>query len=305
MDLRQLETFLEVCKYKSFSKAADKLFITQPTVTSHIQNLEKELGTVLINRTGKNMSLTQTGNILFKYALDIINTCEMAKFDLSSYRGKINGHLDISSSSVPRQYLLPKILKEFISIYPDVTFSLKDKDSKQVIKSILSWETDFGIVGAMYPSNNLEYIELMEDRLLLVTANNENFPYNNFETLELDILFKENLIFREKGSGTRELLEKTLKSNNISSSSLKILAYIEDTETIKNLISLGAGVSFLSERTVQDKYSLERFKVFNVKNLDLSRKFYFVYHKNRQLSPLSETFKDFVLEYTKVKNQAK
>ena len=133
-----METFVGVCKFKSFSKAADKLYITQPTVTSHIQNLEKELGTVLINRCGKNMSLTQAGSMLFKYAVDIIYTCEMAKFDLNSYRGKINGHLDISSSSVPRQYILPRILNEFISIYPDVTFSLKDKDSKQVVKNILN-----------------------------------------------------------------------------------------------------------------------------------------------------------------------
>ena len=304
MDLRQLETFVEVCRFKNFSKAADKLYITQPTVTSHIQNLENELGTILINRSGKNMTLTHAGKILFKYAVDIINTCEMAKFDLNSYRGKINGHLDISSSSVPRQYVLPKILKEFTSIYPDVTFSLKDKDSKQVVKNILNCETDFGIVGAMYPSKNLEYIELMEDKLLLVTANNENFPYKNYETLDSDILFKEKLIFREKGSGTRELLEETLKKNKISCNSLKILAYIEDTEAIKNLIAIGAGISFLSERSINNQYSMEKFKVFNIKNFNLIRKFYFVYHKNRQLSPLSETFKKFVLEHITIKNQA-
>lgn len=304
MDLRQLETFVEVCKYKSFSKAAEKLYITQPTVTSHIQNLENELGTILINRSGKNMTLTQAGSMLFKYAVDIINTCEMAKFDLNSYRGKINGHLDISSSSVPRQYVLPKLLKEFTSLYPDVTFSLKDKDSKQVVRSILNWETDFGIVGAMYPSKNLEYIELMEDKLLLVTANNKNYPYKNYETLDSDILFKEKLIIREKGSGTRELLEETLKKNKISSNSLKILACIEDTETIKNLIAIGAGISFLSERSINDQYSMEKFKVFNIKNFNLIRKFYFVYHKNRQLSPLSETFKKFILEHITIKNQA-
>lgn len=304
MDLRQLETFVEVCKYKSFSKAAEKLYITQPTVTSHIQNLENELGTILINRSGKNMTLTQAGSMLFKYAVDIINTCEMAKFDLNSYRGKINGHLDISSSSVPRQYVLPKLLKEFTSLYPDVTFSLKDKDSKQVVRSILNWETDFGIVGAMYPSKNLEHIELMEDKLLLVTANNKNYPYKNYETLDSDILFKEKLIIREKGSGTRELLEETLKKNKISSNSLKILACIEDTETIKNLIAIGAGISFLSERSINDQYSMEKFKVFNIKNFNLIRKFYFVYHKNRQLSPLSETFKKFILEHITIKNQA-
>lgn len=299
MDLRQLETFVEVCKLKSFSKAAEKLFITQPTVTSHIQNLERELGTILINRDSKNMTLTKAGSMFFKYAVDIINTCEMAKYDLNSYKGKITGHLDICSSSVPRQYVLPNLLEKFASIYPDVTFSIVNKDSKQVIQSILNWETDFGIVGARYPSDKLKYIELMKDKLLLVTANNELFPFENYENIGTDILYKEKLIIREKGSGTRELLERELKKNNISINSLKILACIEDTETIKNLVSLGAGVSFLSERAVNNKHSLEIFKMFNVENFNLKRKFYFVYHKNRQLSPLSETFKNFVVDYIK------
>jgi DNA-binding transcriptional LysR family regulator len=297
LDLRQLETFVEVSKLKSFSKAAEKLFITQPTVTSHIQNLEKELGTVLINRSGKNMTLTEAGSILYKYAINIINTCEMAKFDLDSYRGKVQGHLDICSSSVPRKYVLPSILKEFITIYPDVTFSLKDKDSKEVVKSILKGETDFGIVGAKYQSNHLEYIELIEDKLLLVTPNNNEFPAENYSILDTSVLTKYKLILREKGSGTRELLENELDKNKISRSQLKTIAYVEDAETIKTLVSLGVGVSFLSERAIQEELACNKFKVYNVKNLNLNRKFYFVYHKSRQLSPLCETFKDFILEY--------
>ncbi|MEY8302744.1 selenium metabolism-associated LysR family transcriptional regulator [Anaerosalibacter bizertensis] len=297
LDLRQLETFVEVTNLKSFSKAAKKLYITQPTVTSHIQNLEKELGTILINRSGKNMSLTEAGDILYKYAINIINTCEMAKFQLASYKGKIQGHLEICSSSVPRKYVLPNILKEFVLKYPDVTFSLTDRDSKEVIRNILDGENDFGIVGAKYPSKNLDYIELIEDELLLVTANIPKFFQDNYSYLDKEILLKEKIIFREKGSGTRNLLERELEKNNISSNLLNIIGYIEDTETIKKLISLGIGVSFLSEKTILEELNLNKFKVFNIKGFDLNRKFYFVYHKNRQLSPLSETFKNFMLEH--------
>lgn len=299
MDLRQLETFVNVARLNSFSKAAKKLFITQPTVTNHIQSLEKELGTILINRTGKNISLTKAGSILYEYALNIINACEMAKFDLATYKGKIQGHLELCSSSVPRKYVLPKILKNFIDKYPEVTFSLTDKDSKEVAESIIAGEYDFGIVGAKHSSKHLNYIELMEDTLVLITPNKPRFNYENYSFLDINVLFEEKLIFREPGSGTRKLVEKKLHSNNIDLNQLNIVSTIEDTETIKNLVTLDVGLSFMSERSVIDDIKLNKYKVFYINNFDLSRKFYFVYHNKRQLSPLSETFKTFMLDYIK------
>ena len=117
MDLRQLETFVEVASLKSFSKAARKLFLTQPTITNHIQNLEKELGTVVINRHGKTISLTEAGNVLCEYALNIINLRNTAYYKLSDYKGRIQGTLEISSSSIPKQYILPSILQSFIKVF--------------------------------------------------------------------------------------------------------------------------------------------------------------------------------------------
>ena len=136
MDLKQLETFVEVAKLKSFSKAADRLFITQPTVTNHIQNLEKELGSVLINRMGKTISLTKSGTLLYKNAMEILNAVEMTKFELDSFKGSIQGKLDIISSSVPRKYLLPGLIHNFLQKYPDVTFSISNNDSKDVVSKI-------------------------------------------------------------------------------------------------------------------------------------------------------------------------
>lgn len=297
MDFRQLETFVEVAKLKSFSKAAEKLFITQPTVTNHIQNLEKEIGTLLINRFGKKITLTDAGNLLYKYAINILNSCEMAKFDLATYQGRIQGHLHVYSSSVPRKYLLPIMIKNFLSTYPDVSFTLADKDSKSVVKGILDGETDFGILGAKYPSNSLEYIDLMEDRLVLVTPNSSKYPEPNFSTLKKDILYQDNILFREEGSGTRSLIEGIFEQAGVPINKLNITAYIEDTETIKELISLGVGISFLSEKAVQTDLELGKYKVFYIDDLDFTRKFYFAYHKNRQLSPLSETFKRYILDY--------
>lgn len=299
LDFRQLETFVQVAKLKSFSKAAEILFITQPTVTNHIQNLEKELGLLLIHRYGKSMSLTDAGHLLYKYAIDILNSCEMAKFDLASQKSKIKGHLHIYSSSVPRKYLLPIVIRNFLDIYSDVSFTISDKDSKMVVQSILDGETDFGILGAKYPANNLEYIDLMEDNLLLITPNSSKYPGENFSTISSTILFENNLLFREEGSGTRSLIETTFKNANLSMDKLKISAYIEDTETVKELVTLGAGISFLSEKAIASDLKLGKYKAFYIDNLDFSRQFYFAYHKNRQLSPLSDTFKKYLIDYIK------
>ena len=302
MDFRQLETFVEVAKLKSFSKSAEKLFITQPTVTNHIHNLENELGTLLINRFGKKITLTDAGNLLYKYAINILNTCEMAKFDLASYQGKIQGHLHILSSSVPRKHLLPLILKDFLNFYPDVTFTLGDKDSKEVIKGILDGENDFGILGAKYPSNNINYIDLMEDRLVLITPNSCKYPDDNFTYMNKNILFDDNILFREEGSGTRTLIEDVFEQADFPINKLKITSYIEDTETIKELVALGVGISFLSENSVKNDLLLKKYKVFYIDGLNFTRNFYFAFHKKRQLSPLSETFKNHILKYIKDQN---
>lgn len=299
MDLRQLETFIEVVKEKSFSKAADKLFITQPTVTNHIQNLEKELATLLLNRQGKCITLTDSGNLLYKYAISIINSIEMARFDLSAFQGKIQGQLDIKSSSVPRKYLLPQLIHSFNNIYPGVTFNISNDDSREVVNKVLKGETDFGIVGTRIDSNNLIYIDIMEDNLVLVTPNNFISRSNINATITWDQLLEEKFIFREEGSGTRHIIVKEFENNSISINQINIVAYVQDSETIKKLITTGVGVSFLSEKDVVDDIKLGHLKCFKVIGADFIRKFYFVYHKNRQLSPLGETFKNHILEYIK------
>ncbi len=298
LDFRQLETFIQVVKLKSFSKAAQKLYLTQPTITSHIQNLESELGTILLNRSGKSISPTGAGNLLYKYALNIINMRNMAQFDLGVYQGKIQGHLDISISSIPRHYVLPSLLKDFMSKYPEVTFSITDDDSKNVFDNIIEGGTDFGIVGTYFKSPNLEYIELIDDELCLITPNNDDYPWDNYSELEPDFLLDEKLISREKGSGTRSLIESQFIENGIDFENLKVIAYVDDTDAIKRFVELGVGISFTSKKAIQREVEMGLLKCFTIKGFELKRMFYFIFHKKRQLSPLSKTFKDFVVEHT-------
>ncbi|MBP3930964.1 MAG: LysR family transcriptional regulator, partial [Peptostreptococcaceae bacterium] len=160
MDLKQLEIFVAVAKYQSFSKAAKELFLTQPTISAHIQNLEKELGTILVNRNNKIITLTKPGEILFEHSIYILNNCKRAIYDIKEYEGKIEGAIDIACSSIPETYVLPDFLKSFFNEYPDVKFNISHYDSKYAISEILNERVSFGLVGSIPNNDQVEYIDL-------------------------------------------------------------------------------------------------------------------------------------------------
>ncbi|RKD27572.1 DNA-binding transcriptional regulator, LysR family [Caminicella sporogenes DSM 14501] len=294
MDFKQLETFVTLAKLKSFSKAAEKLYLTQPTISNHIQNLEKELKTILVNRTNKNITLTKAGKILYKYAVNILNQRETALFCLNEFKGKIEGVLEISASTIPSQYFLPSILCKFNKIYPDVKYNLNKYSTGEVIEKILNGEIDFGIVGAKKEISQLEYIEIMDDNLIIIAP--KCGIYKNLHSIKINDLCKYPIILRENTSGTRKIVEEELAKHNIYIENLNIVACIENTETIKECVKNGLGITFISEKAVSSELHNNLIKKIHVENLTLKRKFFFVYHKNRALSPLAETFKNFVLK---------
>lgn len=293
MDFRQLETFVSVVKLKSFSKAAENLYITQPTVSNHISSLEKELNTILVNRTNKNLTLTTAGTLLYEHAVEIINKRDNALFSLNHFKGKIEGILEISSSTIPEQYFLPELLKKFNKIYPHVKYCLNKFDTSQVIANILSGKIDFGIVGAKKESKQLEYIEIMDDDIVLATPSSGK--YKKMDSITLEMLLECPIILREEGSGTRKMVENSLSSKNISVNDLNVVAYIENTETIKECVKKGIGVTFISYRAIASDIENNAIKNISIEGFEFKRNFYFVYHRNRALSPLAETFKKFVL----------
>lgn len=296
MDFRQLETFVAIAKFKSFSKAADYLYLTQPTISSHILNLEKDLNTVLINRTNKKISLTKAGEVLYDYAINIINLRERARFKLGEFKGKIVGNIEIAASTIPEQYMIPELICGFNKMYPDVTFSMLNYDSTEVIEGIISGDIDFGIVGAKISHNQLKYVDLLNDELVVVSQYGHFKEIKNGEILLQDLL-NENFILREHGSGTRNLFEDILKDKNIEQKELKVIAYIQNTEAIKQCIRRGLGISILSKHAIEDEIKYKLLDCVNIKDLKLERKFYFVYHSHRSPSPLELEFQRYVCNY--------
>ncbi len=293
MDFKQLESFVTITKVKSFSKAAEKLFLTQPTISNHIHNLEKELGTSLFNRTNKNITLTNAGEILFKYAVSILNKRDHAFFSLNAYKGRIEGVLEIASSSIPEQYYLTDIMCNFSQKYPDVKYSLMKYDTRKVIDKLNLGEIDFGIVGAKKEGSQLDYIDIMDDEIVLIAPNSNE--YAQFKSLTLQNFTPAPLIMREEGSGTRTVVENALRQAGIGLNDLNIIAEIESSETIKKLVINGLGLSFISKKAIEAELEAGQLRILPVEELSISRKFYFVYHTKRVLSPLSDAFKEFII----------
>jgi len=297
MDFRQLQSLVVIVKYNSFTKAAQELYLTQPTLTSHIQALENELGTIIFNRAGKNITLTDAGRILYNHAINILNMREQAVYSLAQYEGKLEGELAIASSNVPQKYLLPGLLKSFNEKYPGIKYIIRQFDSIGVMDCILAGDMDFGIVGTDIINSYLERIELCDDCLVLIAPNSGKFAEYNGDSLSWEQVKDEKFILREEGSGTRKLFLKALEQKGIGTKDLRIIAEAENSQTIKQCVRAGLGISAVSERTIKDEVKFGLLKAFYLDDLMLKRKFYFIYHKNRVLSPLARAFKDFVAGY--------
>lgn len=296
MDFRQLESFAAIVKHGSFTKAAEELFLTQPTLTGHIQALENELGTVLLDRCGRAVTLTEAGRILYGHALNMLNTRELARYALAQYEGRLEGELSIAASTVPQSHILPHLLTAFSLRYPQVTFRLNQHDSMGVVQAITSNTTDFGFVGTNVCSSELEAVELCRGRLVIIAPPKGKFAERAEESLTWDEVRGEKFILREEGSGGRTIFVKALEERGLSLGDLQVIATMENPETIKQCAMAGLGVAVLSELCVQEEVKLGLLRAFSLQGFDLTQRFYFVHHRNRVLCPVARAFKEFTLE---------
>lgn len=301
MDFKQLEVFVAVIKHQSFSKAARELFLTQPTVSSHIQNLEKELDTVLVNRSNKNITLTKSGEILYSHAIYILNNCKKAIYDIKEYSGKIEGIIDMACSSIPETYILPDFLKNFSSEYPDVKFSVSHYDSQYAISEILNERINFGLVGSKFYHPQIEYLDLMDDELVLITPKGL-FIKNEDGYIDIKELYNLKFIMRKEGSGTRNLILNTLNNSGFSTDKLDIVSHVESNEAIKEMVRIGLGVSFISYISAIDYLNSDKLRFYRIKNTNFSRKFYFIYSKKKTFTPLEDKFLNKLCDYFNLDN---
>lgn len=292
MDLRQLEVFVKVAELGSFSKAADALFLTQPTVSEHVRALEDELGVRLLDRLGRGASPTKAGTLLLSYARQILRLHRDARQALEQFQGRMSGELVVGASTIPGEYVLPPLIGRFKEKYPDISVSLLIGDTRQALDWLLEGKAEVAVVGAHVPQPALEYRELMPDELVVVVSSGH--PWYGKKLVALGEVRTEPLIVRERGSGSRQALERALEEVGLDLEDFSVVGEMGSTQAIKQAVKAGVGISLISKRAVEDECRAKLLWCVKVKDLRFSRFFYLVTHRGRTRSPLAEAFREFL-----------
>lgn len=294
MNLKQLEAFVQVSESGSFSKAAKELFLTQPTISAHISSLEKELNVRLFIRNTKEVSLSDDGKDLYRYAKQItdLEKAIEERFYMDSDDGK--HFITIAASTIPAQYLLPKVLMCYRERYPKEQIKIMETDSSEVVTQVADHMVDVGFTGTVLEKKHCKYIPFYKDELAVITPDTPEYRILKEQNRDdIDWIKRKPLILREEGSGTRKEAEKQLKNAGISMEALDIVASIANQETIKKSVKQGMGITVLSRLAAEDEDGL---LIFPIPGADEGRDINLVYNKNYQMTRSADRFIRIVKE---------
>lgn len=292
MDLRRLEIFAKVAELGSFSRAAEALFLTQPTISEHVRALEDELGVQLLDRLGRGATPTRAGQLLLGYAWRMLTLSREAHQALERFQGRMSGELVVGGSTIPGEYVLPALIGQFKAKYPDISISLLIGSTRQVSDWLDEGRVEVGVVGARPAARTLEARELMPDELVVVVPSTH--PWATRRTISLADLQKEPMVVRERGSGSREAVEHALQEAGVSLASLRVVGEMGSTQAVKQAVRAGVGIALISKRAVEDECRAGLLACAKVKDLRVARAFYLVTHRDRTRSPLAQAFVEFI-----------
>ena len=292
MDLWQLKVFVNVVEQKSFSRAGETVFLSQPTVSSHIKELEGYLQCRLIDRLSREAVPTKAGELLYSYAKQLLDIREEAEAAISDFLGSAKGHLTIGGSTIPSGYIIPRHIGMFSKKYPDITLSVKSGDTAEIILAVTQGKIEIGIVGAGTDEPDIFQEKLIEDEMKLILP--ASHPWAKQKSVDCSDIFKTPFIAREHGSGTWKSISKSISDAGYSAEDLNITARMGNTVSVIQAVLNLAGISILSTMAVEDYIEAGKIKAISVDGLDLHRNFFLITHKKRTLSPLSGIFLSFL-----------
>ncbi|MBU4318209.1 MAG: LysR family transcriptional regulator [Proteobacteria bacterium] len=297
MDLWQLHIFCKVIENKSFSKAGLAAHLSQPTVSSHIKDLEDHFECVLIDRLGKEVNPTRAGKLLYRYAKKLLALRDEAEMAMSEFQGMLKGKLLIGGSTIPSAYILPPIIGRFSKEFPDVTMSLVVGDSEYIAGEILSGNLEMGILGASFDNKKIQQEKFIQDEMKLIVS--ASHPLANRKQVSLEQLFQLPFIIRESGSGTLRSMKNSFEKAGHSLDELKIIAEMGSTMAVIQGVKENMGVSIVSTLSIQEDLKYGTLKALSIDGMNLNRYFYLSWHKHRSMSPLGTAFKAFLDNHNK------
>jgi DNA-binding transcriptional LysR family regulator len=293
LDLHKLEVFYWVAELKSFSEAAERLSLRQPTVSAHIQELENTLGGKLFYRIPGKVSLTPLGLLLVEKARNLLSFKRETVAAIEQFHGTLTGELWIGGSNIPGEYLLPEKLGEFIKKYPQVKPILRIGDSTSIVEEVLDGKVEIGFVGFKNADARLSFDKIWRDQMVLAVPKNHAWSGRHF--VRLVELRSQNFISRERGSGTLDSFRHLMKKNRRSADDvLNVAMELGSTAAVKEALISGFGISILSRTSIRRELADGLLVEIPIRGLKMDRAFYEVCYKRRPLSPVSQAFRNFL-----------
>lgn len=288
MDIRRLEVFCRVLELKSFTRAAEAVLLTQPTVSENIRLLEEAVGERLLDRLGREVLPTPAGRILHGYARRIIQLRDEALQAMQQYRGELAGTLVLGASTIPGAYILPPLIESFRLLHPAIQLQLRIAGTAAVVKELLHDRLELGLIGARLKEQRFDCDEAFADELVLTLY--PGHPWVGRDSVRPEELENETVILREQGSGTRQMMSQALREQGVDPARLPVAAEMGSSEAVRQGIKSRLGISILSSLAVAEDVQRGDLVTVPLEGMRIRRPFYLVRRKGRQLSPLALAF---------------
>jgi len=293
LDLHKLEIFYWVAEHKSFSQAAELLSLRQPTISAHVQELEKAVGGKLLYRIPGKISLTPLGLMLAERAKTLLAFKRETVAAVEQFHGTLSGELWVGGSSVPGEYLLPQKHGEFTKKFPQVKPILRIGDSAGVIADLLDGKVEIGFVGFNDEDGRLIFEKIWDDEMIVAVP--KGHPWSMRKSIEVADLRSEKFISREHGSGTLDSIRQLLgKRKPPAHDLLNITMELGSTAAVKEALMAGYGFSILSRISIRHELDQGSIVEVPIRGVKLERGFYQVFHSRRPFHPIAQAFRDFL-----------
>ena len=271
--LQQLRILKAVAKEKNFTKAAEILYLSQPSLSKQIKTLEKNLDILLINRENNKISLTENGKVFLQYSERILALCEESCRALIDLKNGDRGNLTVGASQTIGTYLMPRVLALFAQNYPQIDLKVQVNSTGIIAKNIKNREIDIAVVGGEIPDKlkkNLKIEQFVEDEFSLIVPNFH--PFANKKIIHKEDLYNLSFIALNSNSTIRQFIDNILSQNQIETKQLKIIMQLNSIEAIKTAVSLGLGAAFISSSAIEKEIKLKRISILQIKNIRITRK---------------------------------